>query len=138
MKRTFVAIVMGGLAIAGAGIATNAQAASQDDVAPAVARALDKLDTEFARHTRAHRMAEIQWNLDRQRRYGRRGYGPPPGYGYRRGYGPPAGYGYRRGYGPPPGYGYRRDYGPPAGYGQGGDSYPLRGLGAQPNPRLGY
>lgn len=126
MKRAFIAIVVGGLASAGAGIATNAQAASQGDVAPAVARALDQIGAEFTRHTREHRMAEIQWNLERQQRYGRRGYGPP------------AGYGNRRGYGPAPGYGYRGGYGVPPGSVQGGGDYRYRGLGAQPHPGLGY
>ena len=82
------------------------QAAVAQNVAPALAGALDRVDAEYARHNRDHRMAEIQWNIDRQR-YGGRGYGPPPGYGYGRGYyGPPRGYGYGRGYDPPRGYGY--------------------------------
>lgn len=79
--------------------------------ATARTRTLDAVGAEYARHNRAHRMAEIQWNLERQNHW-RRYYGPPPGHGY----------GYRR-YGPPPGYGYGRGYGYRGGYGYGPPGY---------------
>ena len=54
------------------------------------AAALDKVEASYARHTREHRMWEIQRNLERQNRYGRphRGY-DDRGYGYRRHHGGP-------------------------------------------------
>jgi hypothetical protein len=52
------------------------------------ASGLDKLEATYVRHTREHRMWEIQRNLERQERYGRRGNGY--GYGHGRRYdGPP-------------------------------------------------
>ena len=101
IKRTFIALALGGLVAAGASMMPQA-AVAQNDLAPALEGALDRVDAEYTRHNREHRMAEIQWNVDRQRYYGRRGYGPPRGYGY----------GYGHGYGPPRGYGYgyRRHY----------------------------
>jgi hypothetical protein len=96
-NRTFILSLLGGLAVIGVGLASPANAAEPGGEEK-LARALAGLDVAYARHTREHRMAEIQWNLERQNRmrryqrddyrYGRgRGYGPPPGYGYRRGYG---------------------------------------------------
>jgi hypothetical protein len=53
------------------------------------ATALDKVEATYVRHTREHRMWEIQRNLDRQNRYERRHrYRDDYGYGRRRG-GPP-------------------------------------------------
>lgn len=54
--------------------------------------ALDKVEATYARHTREHRMWEIQRNMEMQERYGRRGYrhrGYDDGYGYGRRYGGP-------------------------------------------------
>ncbi|RDJ19719.1 hypothetical protein DWF00_27590 [Bosea caraganae] len=103
-KNSFIALMIGGLMVVGVGTGAQAGAAAQDQVAPNVAEALGKVDAEFTRHTREHRMMEIQRNMGRQqhgrgnsygRGYGHRGYGgPPPGYGHR-------GYG-NRGYGPRP------------------------------------
>jgi hypothetical protein len=107
-KRTFIAVVIAGLASSGAAWASPAHETGGAGDA-AIARALDGLDVAFARHTREHRMWEIQRNLEWQNR-GR-------GYGYGRGYNRDYGYGRGRGYGPPPGYGYRR------GYGYGGRGY---------------
>lgn len=60
--------------------------------------ALDKTEAAYARHTREHRMWEIQRNMEMQSRYGRGYYGrgyPHRGYMYEYGYG-------RRYGGPPP------------------------------------
>lgn len=119
-KRTFIAMVIGGLACAEAAWASPAHEAGPASEA-AIARALDGLDLTFVRHTREHRMWEIQRNLERQNRG--RGYGY--GRGYDRGYGD--GYGRGRGYGPPPGYGYRRGY----------DGYGGRGYIGGGNPQSG-
>ncbi len=121
-KRTFVAALIGSLALSAPSWASPArESAPAGEVA--IARALDGLDVAFTRHTREHRMMEIQRNLDRQNR-GR-------GYGYGRGYGD--GYGYGRGYGRGngyrgDGYGRGRGYGPPPGYGggYGGGAYRLQ------------
>ncbi len=51
------------------------------------ASALDTVEATYARHTREHRMWEIQRNSERG--YGNRGRGYDRGYGYGRGYGPP-------------------------------------------------
>lgn len=109
-KRTFIAAMIGGLACAGAAWASPAHANALGGEA-ALARALDGLDVTFTRHTREHRMWEIQRNLERQNR-GR-------GYGYGRGYDGGYGRGYDRGYG----YGRGRDYGPPPGKWRGGGGY---------------
>jgi Ni/Co efflux regulator RcnB len=80
---------MRGLWIAAAvmlGAATMPAAASETYPG---AVALDQVEASFTRHTREHRMWEIQRNTERQQRYGRRGGGYDRGYGYRRGYGPP-------------------------------------------------
>lgn len=70
------------------------------------AAALDTVEASFVRHTREHRMMEIERNMDRQqRRDYRHGYGRGPGYGHHRGYdrGPRyRGPGYGRPHGPPP------------------------------------
>jgi len=100
LNRTFIAAVIGGLAWSGAVAAAPARDAAPPSEAE-IARALDGLDATFARHTREHRMWEIQRNLERQNRYGRGGYGR--GYGYGRGDGYGRGYGRGYGYGPPPG-----------------------------------
>lgn len=108
-KRAFIAMMIGGLMMAGAGMASRAEAASQA-VDQTIARTLDGKAVEFTRHTREHRMMEIQRNLDRQQR-GRR-YGPPRGYG-RGGYDRGRSYGHRRDYGRGPGNrGYGRGFGP--------------------------
>ncbi|MFN3672327.1 MAG: hypothetical protein ACK4VM_10505 [Bosea sp. (in: a-proteobacteria)] len=77
---------MRGLLIAAAlalGTATLPAAASE---AYTGAAALDQVEASYSRHTREHRMWEIQRNTEMQ---GRRGY-RERGYGYgRRGYGPP-------------------------------------------------
>ena len=53
------------------------------------AAALDKVEATYARHTREHRMWEIQRNMERQQRYERRHrYRDDYGYDRRRG-GPP-------------------------------------------------
>lgn len=104
LKHTLVAVLFGALSIAGASAASRDNAPAQV-VEPALAQALDRVDAEFTRHNRQHRMMEIQRSMERQQRgnrgYGhRRGYAPAPAYGHRRGYGTP-GYGGRpRGYGP--------------------------------------
>jgi len=108
-KRTFIAALIGGLALSAPSWASPARKSAPTGEA-AIARALDGLDVAFTRHTREHRMMEIQRNLDRQNRgrghgYGR-GYG---GRGYDRGYG--YGRGGGRGYGLAPGYGSGRGYG---------------------------
>jgi hypothetical protein len=99
-KRTFIAAMVGALACAGATWTAPAHANALGGEA-ALARALDGLDATFARHTREHRMWEIQRNLERQNRGRGYGYGRGYGRGYDRGY---RGYGYGRGrdYGPPP------------------------------------
>lgn len=79
------------------GAATTASAGPQSFPQ---SKALDQRPVEYIRHTREHRMAEIEWNMERQERWHRRHYG------YRYGYGPRYG-------GPPPwapAYGYRRQY----------------------------
>jgi len=91
MRRTVMAGLLGALALAALAAAPPAQAAEALD--PVRAEQLDGVAADYARHTREHRIWEIQRNVDRQRR---------GGYGYGRGYG--------RGYGPPPGY-YDRGYG---------------------------
>ncbi|CAN7231743.1 hypothetical protein LJR090_001002 [Bosea sp. LjRoot90] len=108
-KRTFIAALIGGLALSAPAWASPARETAPAGEA-AIARALDGLDVAFARHTREHRMMEIQRNLDRQNRgrgYGGRGYDRGDGYGRGRGYGPSPGYDNRRGYGG--GYGGRGD-----------------------------
>ena len=83
-----------------------AQAAETRMIDPVQAEALDKLDVEFMRHNREHRMAEIQFNLQRQQRNRGRG----DGYGYGRGDGRGDSYGRGRGRGDDYGRGYgRRD-----------------------------
>jgi len=62
--------------------------ASASETYPGAA-ALDQVEASFTRHTREHRMWEIQRNTEMQQRYGGRGYGYDRGYGYGRGYGPP-------------------------------------------------
>ncbi|WP_186417242.1 hypothetical protein [Bosea sp. CS1GBMeth4] len=53
------------------------------------AAALDRLEASYVRHTREHRMWEIERNLERRDRYERRHrYRDDYGHGYRRG-GPP-------------------------------------------------
>lgn len=112
-KRTFIAALIGGLALSAPAWASPARETGPVDEA-AIARALDGLDVAFTRHTREHRMWEIQRNLERQNR-GR-------GYGYGRGYDRGYGYGRGRDYGPPPGRGYGGGYGG-RGYIRGGDPY---------------
>ncbi|AZO77438.1 MULTISPECIES: hypothetical protein [unclassified Bosea (in: a-proteobacteria)] len=112
-KRTFIAVMIGALALSGPLLASPAHESAPAGEA-AIARALDGLDVAFTRHTREHRMWEIQRNLERQNRgrgYGGRGYDRDYGYGRGRGY--DRGYGNRRGY---DGYGGR-------GYIRGGDPY---------------
>jgi hypothetical protein len=107
--KSLIAIVGGSLAF---GTCAMSSALAFDQLADSArTQALDNVEAEYVRHNRAHRMAEIQWNLERQNRW-RRHYGPPPGYGY----------GYRR-HGPPPGYGYGRGYGYRGGYGYGAPGY---------------
>lgn len=102
-KNSFIALMIGGLMAAGAGTTVAAVAGTQDRLAPTMAKALDKAEVEFTRHTREHRMWEIQRNMDRQQRGHRYGHG----YSRGRGWGPPPGHGYRRHYGRPPGHYYR-------------------------------
>jgi hypothetical protein len=112
-KRTFIAALIGGLALSVPAWASPARESGPASEA-AIARALDGLDVAFTRHTREHRMWEIQRNLERQNRgrgYGGRGYDRDYGYGRGRGY--DRGYGNGRGY---DGYGGR-------GYIRGGDPY---------------
>lgn len=71
-------------------------AQSHESLSTDVARSLGDQPVEYARHTREHRLAEIEWRMDRQDRrrgrysdygYGRRYGGPPPwapAHGYRR------------------------------------------------------
>ena len=89
------------------GLALAVMAAAPATAAPVTlpqAEALDRLPAEYTRHTREHRMWEIQRNMERQQRHGydRRGRGYDRGYGYGRRYGGP----------PPhaPAHGYRRHY----------------------------
>lgn len=90
-----------------AGLSLAAIAATPATAAPVTlphAETLDRLPVEYARHTREHRMWEIQRNMERQQRHGyNRG-----GRGYDRGYG----YGRRHGGPPPwaPAHGYRRNH----------------------------
>lgn len=91
-------------AILAAAAATPAAASSTQSFKGA--EALDKAEVAFARHTREHRMWEIQRNLDMQQRG--QGYGHSRGYGER---------GYRGG-----GYGDRS---------YGGDSYGGRSYGGR-------
>lgn len=97
-NRSFIAVMIGGLALSAPAWASPAHESAPASEAE-IARALDGLDVAFMRHTREHRMWEIQRNLERQNRGRGYGYG---GRGYDRGYG----YGRGRGYGPPPGRGY--------------------------------
>ncbi|WID96752.1 hypothetical protein QO058_00170 [Bosea vestrisii] len=106
-KRTFIAALIGGLTLSAPAWASPARESAPAGEA-AIARALDGLDVAFTRHTREHRMMEIQRNMERQNRG--RGYG---GRGYDRGYG---GRGYDRGYDRGRGYGDRRGYGGGRGY----------------------
>ena len=53
------------------------------------AAGLDKVEATYVRHTREHRMWEIQRNMERQQRYGYRDRGYDRGYGYRRHHGGP-------------------------------------------------
>lgn len=88
------------LLIAAAIAVGSTMAASAAPQTFAQSAALDKLPVELTRHTREHRMAEIEWNIERQERWRRRHYGSRDGYGPRYG-------------GPPPwapAYGYRRHY----------------------------
>lgn len=101
-KRTFIAALIGGMALSASAWASPARDSAPSGEAE-IARALDGLDVAFTRHTREHRMMEIQRNMERQNRgrgYGGRGYGYGRGYGRGDGYG--RGNGYQRGYG---GYG---------------------------------
>lgn len=103
LKRGFLAIAIAGMTLAGAGMAHSTEVRN-GDLPPAIAKTLDTVGAEFARHTREHRLMEVERNMDRQqyrdRRYGR-------GRGYDRGYDRGGrDYGYRRGYGAPRGYGY--------------------------------
>lgn len=90
-----------------AGLALAAFAASPASAAPQSlpkTEALDRLPAEYTRHTREHRMWEIQRNMERQHRrdYYRHGRGYDRGYGYGRRHG-----------GPPrwaPAHGYRRHH----------------------------
>lgn len=108
--RLLIASLIAGLTVAGTGLSSGALAA-QAQSAPVRVEALDRIPVEFTRHNREHRMWEIQRNMERQQRAGRRDYG----YGHRRGYGYDRGYGYGRG----PGYGGRGyDRGLGTGYGQ--------------------
>ncbi|MGX5733786.1 hypothetical protein [Bosea thiooxidans] len=95
MRRILMAA---GLALA-AMAATPAGAASRSFPK---AESLDRLPADYVRHTREHRMWEIERNMERQERWERRGYRRGPDYGY----------GYRYGGPPPhaPAYGYRRHY----------------------------
>jgi hypothetical protein len=88
------------LLIAAAIAVCSAMTASAAPQNFAQSTALDKQPAEYARHTREHRMAEIEWNVERQERWRRRHYGHRDYYGPRYG-------------GPPPwapAYGYRRQY----------------------------
>lgn len=68
------------------GAAATPAAASE---AFGAAAALDRVEATYVRHTREHRMWEIERNLERRNRYERRHrYRDDDGYGYRRG-GPP-------------------------------------------------
>lgn len=68
------------------------------------AAALDRTEASFVRHTREHRMMEIQRNVERQqRRDYRRGYHRGRDHGLHRGYYRGRGHAYgRHHYGPPP------------------------------------
>ena len=92
------------LIAAGLALATLA-AAPANAAAPRIipeAQTLDRLPVEYARHTREHRMWEIQRNMERQQRRDHyrhgRGYDRRPGYGPRHGGPPPwaPAHGYRR------------------------------------------
>jgi hypothetical protein len=94
-----------------AGLALTAIAATPAGAVPQSlpqAGALDRLPVEYTRHTREHRMWEIQRNMERQQRYDHRRYGR----GYDRRYDRRYGYGRRYGGPPPhaPAYGYRRHH----------------------------
>lgn len=67
------------------------------------AAALDKVEAGYVRHTREHRMMEIQRNVDRQqRRDYRHGYGRGHDRGLHRGYDRGRGHAYGRPHGGPP------------------------------------
>ncbi|CAM5183011.1 putative protein OS=Bosea thiooxidans OX=53254 GN=SAMN05660750_00044 PE=4 SV=1 [Bosea thiooxidans] len=85
-----------------AGAAGLSPASASEALPSAFEKQLDRLPVEFARHTREHRMAEIEWNMRRQDRWRHRYRDDGYGYGYGRRYGGP----------PPwaPAYGYRRQY----------------------------
>lgn len=104
-KNSFVALAIGGLIAAGAGTMVSAASATEARLAPTMAKALDTAEVEFTRHTREHRMWEIQRNMERGSRGHRYGHGYSRGY--HRGWGPPPGHGYRRHYDRPPGHYYR-------------------------------
>jgi hypothetical protein len=86
------AFLAGSLFLGGFG-ASQASEAVQNPQGEIRAEVLDGVDVHYARHTREHRMWEINRRMQMQQ--GRRGYGPPPGRGYRR-----DGWRGGRGYGP--------------------------------------
>ncbi|CAM5197972.1 putative protein OS=Bosea thiooxidans OX=53254 GN=SAMN05660750_00925 PE=4 SV=1 [Bosea thiooxidans] len=92
-----------------AGLTLAALAATPAGAAPQSlpqAEALDRLPAEYTRHTREHRMWEIQRNVERQQRRDHYRYGRGYDRRYDRGYG----YGRRHGGPPPhaPAHGYRQ------------------------------
>lgn len=80
-KRFLMTALVGGVVTA-FGWSGDAQASPLDQTGAIRAEVLDGVSVDYARHTREHRMWEIQRRMRMQQRG--RGYGPPPGRGYRR------------------------------------------------------
>jgi hypothetical protein len=110
MRRHLIALAAAAVMATGAGIASVGEAGAET-LDRAASQALGAAEAEFMRHTREHRMWEIQRNLERQQRgggggYRDRGYDRPRDYDRPRGYGRrDDGYG-RRGYDRPRRYYY--------------------------------
>uniref|UniRef100_A0A9E8CSD8 Uncharacterized protein n=1 Tax=Bosea sp. NBC_00436 TaxID=2969620 RepID=A0A9E8CSD8_9HYPH len=94
MRRILVVAALGFAA------ASISPVQAEETVASTVAMQLDLQSLEYTRHTREHRLAEMEWNMERQDRWRRRHR--DDGYSYGRRYGGP----------PPwaPAHGYRRQY----------------------------
>ena len=109
MNRTFLAGMIGAIALAGAAMAAPAAAETAGNLPAAIAHQLDGQAAEFTMTAAKQRRLLMMQESARQQRYGRGGggYGRGPGYGNRGGYGARPGYGPRPGYGSRPGYGTR-------------------------------
>ena len=107
IRQTFLAGIVGAMALAGAALLAPAAASASEALPAAMAQKLDEQAAEFTMTAARQRRLMMIEQAQREQRYGRRGaYSRSYGRGPRYGRGP----GYRDGprRGPPPGY--RRDY----------------------------